>query len=108
MKEGMIMVAEIDKEKTGERIGVLMDMRGLSVKEVCRILSLGCVQSVYKWLDGTNLPSLDNVYCLSRLLQVPMDALICGKEISEDIGYATICVKRVCRYYKKIQNRAAA
>ena len=101
------MVLEIDKKKTGARIRALIDLRGLSVKDVCRILSLGCVQRVYKWMDGVNLPSLDNIYCLSVLLQVPMDALVCGKGLSEGTEHTEICTKRVLCYHKKIRNHAA-
>ena len=102
MKEGVIMFPEIDKDKTGERIRFLVELRGLSVKDVCRTLSLGCVQAVYKWLDGVNLPSLDNMYCLSILLQVPIDALVCGKVIAIGKEHSEICTKRVLRYYRKI------
>ena len=102
------MFPEIDKEKTGERIRFLIELRGLSVKDVCRILSLGCVQAVYKWLDGVNLPSLDNMYCLSILLKVPIDALLCGKGISVRKEYTGICTKRVLSYYKKIRKYAVA
>ena len=73
------MFPEIDKEKTGDRIRFFMELRGLTVKDVCKALSLGCVQAVYKWMDGVNLPSLDNIYCLSILFQVPIDARVVEK-----------------------------
>ena len=100
------MFPEIDKERTGERIRFLMELHGLSVKDVCKALSLGCVQAVYKWLDGVNLPSLDNMYCLSVLLQVPIDALVCGKGISIRTEHTDIVTKRMLRYYKEIRNHA--
>ena len=72
------MCPVIDKKKTGRQIRELMEKNGLSVEDVRRFLSLGCVQSVYHWLDGTALPSLDNLYCLSELFHVPMDAIVAG------------------------------
>ena len=110
MKEDkeVIMFPEIDKERTGERIRFLMELRGLTVKDVCRTLSLGCVQAVYKWLDGINLPSLDNMYCLSILLRVPMDSIICGKRDSVEMGYADLCTKRIFSYYKIIRKQTAS
>jgi len=36
-------------------------------------LGLSCVQTVYRWLDGTNIPSVDNLYALSSLLHVDME-----------------------------------
>ena len=72
------MYPNIDRMRTGERIRALMEERGLSVQEVREHLSLGCVQSIYHWLEGRTLPSLDNLYALSELLMVPMDDMICG------------------------------
>ena len=102
------MFPEIDKGKTGERIRFLMELRGLTVKDVCNALSLGCVQAVYKWMDGVNLPSLDNIYCLSILFQVPIDAMVCGKRTSARTKQTEICTKRILGYYKKIRNSVAA
>ena len=72
------MIPLIDREKSGRQIKMMMEARGLTVQEVQRYLCLGCVQSIYHWFHGISLPSLDNLYALSELLQVPMDALICG------------------------------
>lgn len=30
------------------------------------------------WTDGVNMPTIDNLYALSELLQVPIDAIVCG------------------------------
>ena len=67
------MSTAIDKTKTGQQIRLLMEKRGVTVKDVRDALSLACVQSVYHWLDGQSMPTLDNLYALSDLLKVPMD-----------------------------------
>ena len=72
------MTPLIEKAKTGEQIRKMMRLRGVTVQDVKVHLSLGCVQSVYHWLDGQSLPTLDNLYALSDLLQVPMDMLVVG------------------------------
>ena len=74
------MVPVIDKQKTGNQIRKYMNLRGLSVQDVKTYLSLGCVQSVYHWLDGQSAPSLDNLYALSELLRVPMDGYGGGED----------------------------
>lgn len=76
----------IDKEKTGKRIRELMEERQISVKDVQECLSLESVQSVYYWISGRNIPTIDNLYALSELLQVPMDAMICGNRTSRFDG----------------------
>ena len=72
------MIPTIDNVKTGQQIRLLMGKRGVTVKDVKNALSLACVQSVYHWLDGQSMPTLDNLYALSDLLKVPMDMLVCG------------------------------
>ena len=39
----------IDKAKTGQQIRLLMEKRGVTVRDVKNVLSLACVQSVYHW-----------------------------------------------------------
>ena len=36
------------------------------------------MQSVYRWLDGVSMPTVDNLYAISKMLQVPMDSIVCG------------------------------
>ncbi len=72
------MVPTINREKTGRRIRTLMRERGFSVQSVREALSLGSLQAVYHWLEGKSMPTLDNLYALSELLQVPMDDMIEG------------------------------
>ena len=68
----------IDKRETGVNLRRIMDMCGVTAKDVQNYLGLGCVQSVYRWLEGTSMPTIDNLYALSELLQVPIDAIVCG------------------------------
>ncbi len=68
----------INKEETGNFLRELLMKKGISIKAVQEYLGLSCVQSIYHWLDGKTLPSIDNLYALSQLLQVPLDSLIRG------------------------------
>lgn len=68
----------IDKRETGINLRRIMDDHGVTVKEVQEYLGLGCVQSVYRWLDGISMPTVDNLYALSQLFQMPIDEMVCG------------------------------
>ena len=68
----------IDKKRTGIHLRRIMDERGLSVKDIKDYLGLSSVQSVYHWLNGISLPTIDNLYALSELFQMPMDDMLCG------------------------------
>ena len=102
------MTPAIDKEKTGRMIRRMMDRRGLSVQDVRDGLSLGCVQSVYHWLDGRSLPTLDNLYGLSELLQVPMDMLIVGDRKYHPKKEICFGAERLLRYCQLMQECMAA
>ena len=102
------MFPVIDKEKTGRQIRALMTMRGLSVQDVRAFLSLGCVQSVYHWLDGQSLPTLDNLYGLSELLQVPLDMLVVGDRRYHPKDNVDPGTERLLRYYTLLQECMAA
>ena len=68
----------IDRLKTGHTLKRIMQQYGMTARDVQEYLNLACVQSVYRWMTGISIPTIDNLYALSQLLQVPIDQLICG------------------------------
>ena len=74
------MYPRIDKKETGKRIRYFMDVQGLDPKMVQDKLSLCCVQTVYKWLRGDCIPSVDMLYSLCTLLHVNVDSLLVGNK----------------------------
>ena len=74
----VLMFPLINKRDTGINLRRIMDRLGISARDVQEYLGLGCVQSVYRWLDGHSMPTVDNLYALSELFQMPIDALVCG------------------------------
>ena len=83
-------------------IRLMMEERGITVQEAQRYLCLGCVQSIYHWFHGISLPSLDNLYALSELMQVPMDVLICGDRGCMQIRHERPVQKRMRFFYRYI------
>lgn len=69
----------IDMRATGTHIKELMDAQELSVQDVQEAMGLASLQAVYRWLCGSNLPSVDNLYALSRYLNVQMEDVIVEK-----------------------------
>ena len=69
----------IDLSATGMHLKELMDARKLAVQDVQEAMGLASPQAVYRWLCGSNLPSVDNLYALSRFLDVPMNNVIVEK-----------------------------
>lgn len=94
--------------KTGQQIRLLMEKRGVTVKDVQNALSLACVQSVYHWLDGRSMPTVDNLYALSELLKVPMDMLVCGDRHYDPKRNVSTSAVHLFRYYRLITDCLAA
>ena len=102
----------INKRETGINLRRIMDRQGISARDVQEYLGLGCVQSVYRWLDGHSMPTVDNLYALSEMFQIPIDALVCGNRapIATDAApvVRTSWEKRLNAYCEKIFERPAA
>lgn len=92
----------IDKDATGKQIKKIMDYRGITVKQIQEALGLSCVQGIYHWINGISLPSLDNLYALSELLQVPMDSLVCGSRKYVPEVWYDAQQHRLLAYYQKL------
>ena len=102
----------INKRETGINLRRIMDMRRITPKDVQEYLGLGCVQSVYRWLDGINMPTIDNLYALSEMFQMPIDAIVCGNRapMAPDfiIKQLDSQESRLCAYCEKLNEKRVA
>lgn len=73
----------ISMEQTGKRIREVCAKQGICAKEIQEYMGFSAVQSVYDWFRGKNLPSVDNLYALSRLLKVSMERLLVALDQEE-------------------------
>ena len=102
------MFPTIDKKRTGIHLRKIMDERGLSVKDVQKYLRLGSVQSIYHWLNGLSMPTIDNLYALSELFQMTVDEMLCGNRqpVSKHKSYSKL--GRFYAYYEQMQGLKTA
>ena len=70
----------IDTLATGRRIKELCRSNRISVNEVREFMGFENPQAIYKWMRGESIPSIDNLYALSRLLNTPIDDIIKGAD----------------------------
>ncbi|MDC7290031.1 helix-turn-helix domain-containing protein [Blautia schinkii] len=90
----------IDIARTGQNIKRIMKFKGLTVKGIQEFLELSTPQSIYHWFDGRNLPTIDNLYALSELFHLPVDALLIGDRKFECKCRSDIH-QRVFAYYER-------
>jgi len=65
----------LDMNATAARISEMINESGLSDKQLGEIMNLS-VQSINKWRHGYNLPDIENMYILSRILGKKVDDLL--------------------------------
>lgn len=66
----------IDPAATGRNIMRLRLEQGLTVRDVQVFFGFEEPQAIYKWQSGKSLPTVDNLYALSALLDVRMDEIL--------------------------------
>ena len=76
----------LDLDATGVKIKTLMKQRGISPRQMQLILNFPYVQTIYNWFAGKNMPTLDNLVVLARVLGVAMDDIIVTRMVEVDIA----------------------
>ena len=69
----------IDLQATGANILRLRQARGYSVRDLQQYFGFEEPQAIYKWQRGQSLPTVDNLYALSVLLDVSMNEILITK-----------------------------
>ena len=66
----------IDPVATGKNILSLRKEKGLSVRDLQEFFGFEEPQAIYRWQYGKTLPSVDNLYALSAVLDVPIERIL--------------------------------
>ena len=66
----------LDLEATGAKIKTVMKDKGITARELQIIMDFPYVQTIYNWFAGKNMPTIDNLVVLAKILAVPMDDLV--------------------------------
>ena len=74
----------IDLKATGNRIKQLRKERNLRVTDISDYMGFLEPQAVYKWQRGESLPSVDNLFALSRLFETSMEDILMEHEEAEN------------------------
>ena len=69
-------IPTIDLAQTGANIVNLLKAAGLSVHDLQVVFGFNSPQAIYKWQNGTALPTVDNLLVLASLLHVRIDDIL--------------------------------
>lgn len=78
----------IDMLATGANIKNIRIAGGFTVRDLQKYFGFDQPQAIYKWQWGECLPSIDNLYALSKLFHVPIDKILVGS--NEDLIFISI------------------
>ena len=76
MPTSMTFFPVIDLAATGSNIRRLRVERGLTVRELQNYFGFEEPRAIYKWQKGESLPTVDNLFALSKILCVPMETIL--------------------------------
>ena len=74
----------LDVELSGKKLHTAIKKSGYSVRELQDLLYLRCPNPIYRWMHGNTLPSVDNLYRLSLILNMPMEDLLVFKSFDNE------------------------
>ena len=72
--------ATINFVATGQRIKELRIARQITVDELAEFMGFEGSRAIYKWQAGHSLPSLDNLFALSRVLHTTIEDILVGDD----------------------------
>ena len=71
-------IPKFDPREIGRHLHALMEQHDITVKDLQKILGLSCPQTIYHWLNGDSIPTIDHLYNLSRHFDICIDELLLG------------------------------
>lgn len=77
-----VLFPTIDLRATGENIIRLRKANGFTVRELQHYFGFEEPQAIYKWQQGNCLPSVDNLFALSRLFGVSMNEILVQSQLN--------------------------
>ena len=75
MRKGENEMPTIDMTATGKNITRMMKAAGMTVKDLQEIFGFATPQAIYKWKNGTAMPTIDNLVILAVTLGCKIDDL---------------------------------
>lgn len=76
----------INTAATGQNINRLRIRAGLSVKDLQNVFGFATPQAIYKWIHGTNMPTIDNMVILASVLDTTVDEIVAVDDIIDKCG----------------------
>lgn len=102
MKRKRLDISSLDMEASCKRIAQIIDESGIPDKKIAAMMGIS-VQAINKWRNRHNLPSVDNLFVLSRILGVKVDDfLVPRKSVEAERIFPDSTVRRIWAYWRRL------
>lgn len=71
----------LNTKKTGARIKELREENNLRIEDIREFMGLESYQAIYKWQSGQSLPTVDNLFALSKLFGTTIEDILVEDEM---------------------------
>ena len=72
----MCSTIQINMMATGHNISRMRKEKGITIKQIQEQMGFNTPQAIYKWQNGSTLPSLENLILLAELFNTSIEELI--------------------------------
>lgn len=83
----------LDMKATGARIRELRMSHHLTVEQVATYMGFESEQAVYKWQRGDCLPTVDNLYALSKLFETSIENILIEQQEEAEEASSFVMLK---------------
>lgn len=109
---GEFTYPRISMKASGYKLRWICKQKGWSVLDIQTALCLGSNQAIYDWFNGKTMPTVYNLFALSKLLKVSMETLLVEEGVQEMIWNPRFVsernTRRLLEYWKRINIVAPA
>jgi len=67
-------------EATGNNIARMRKQKGITIRQIQEEMGFNTPQAIYKWQNGTTLPSLENLVVLAEMFETTIAEIVVVKK----------------------------
>lgn len=72
----MCSTIQINMKETGNNISRMRKEKGITVRQIQEEMGFNTPQAIYKWQNGTTLPSLENLVVLAEMFETTIAEIV--------------------------------
>lgn len=76
----MCATVQINMEATGNNIARMRRLKGITIRQIQEEMGFNTPQAIYKWQNGSTLPSLENLVVLAEMFETTISEIVVVKK----------------------------